>query len=206
MKYPDGREVRLGDKVRLGADAEGVVVCSIDNGEYSKEHPEAQWGHLKKGAMIEFKGTYGLIHYEEPEDDLELVARADGASDEQEIAEAWIKHCHLSNGDRSSRLQAKTEFLWAWETLRNLVRSDPEKAWRVVQIMWRADSSEQILAKIAAGPVEEILALHGTKFIDRFEAVARAEPIFNKMLGAVWQSTIPQDVWERVKAVAGPTF
>jgi hypothetical protein len=54
MKYSDGREVRLGDKVKLGADAQGVVVCSIDNGEYSQEHPEAQWGYLKKGVMIEF--------------------------------------------------------------------------------------------------------------------------------------------------------
>jgi hypothetical protein len=72
--------------------------------------------------------------------------------------------------------------------------------------MWRTDPSDQMLANIAAGPVEEILARHGARFIDRFEAVAKAEPIFKKMLGAVWQSTIPSDVWDRVKAVAGPTF
>jgi hypothetical protein len=41
MKYPDGQEVRLGDKVKLGDDAEGVVVSSIDTGEYSEEYPEA---------------------------------------------------------------------------------------------------------------------------------------------------------------------
>jgi len=74
LKYSDGQEVRLGDRVKLGQDDRGVVVCSIDAGEYSDEHPEAQWGYLKKGVMIKFP-TYGLIHYEEPEPDLQLIAR-----------------------------------------------------------------------------------------------------------------------------------
>ncbi len=75
MKYADGQEVRLGDKVKLGADDGGVVVCSIDTGEYSDGYPEAQWGYLKKGVMITFP-KYGLIHYEEAEPDLQLIERA----------------------------------------------------------------------------------------------------------------------------------
>jgi hypothetical protein len=75
MNYPDGQDVRLGDRVRLGQDDGGVVVASIDTGEYSSEHPKAQWGYLKKGVMIEFP-QYGLIHYEDPEPDLQLIARA----------------------------------------------------------------------------------------------------------------------------------
>lgn len=52
-----------------------MVVAVIGAGEYSEEHPEAQWGYLGKGAMVEF-AKYGLIHYEEPEEpDLELIAR-----------------------------------------------------------------------------------------------------------------------------------
>jgi hypothetical protein len=75
MKYPDGREVRLGDKVRLGQDRDGVVVCSIDTSEYTDTYPKAEWAHLQRGVLINFP-TYGLIHYEQPEDDLELIARA----------------------------------------------------------------------------------------------------------------------------------
>ena len=33
MKYADGQEVRLGDRVELGQDDGGVVVASIDTGE-----------------------------------------------------------------------------------------------------------------------------------------------------------------------------
>ena len=79
MKYPDGQEVRLGDRVKLGDDTGGIVVASIDTSEYSVDHPAAQWSYLNKGVMIEFP-RYGLIHYEEPEDDLALIARAPTAA------------------------------------------------------------------------------------------------------------------------------
>ena len=75
MKYPDGQEIRVGDRVKLGQDEGGVVVASIDTNEYSAEHPSGQWSYLKKGVMIEFP-TCGLIHYEEPEPDLQLIGRA----------------------------------------------------------------------------------------------------------------------------------
>jgi hypothetical protein len=65
MKYADGQEVRLGDRVKLGQDHGGVVTRFID----------ASDNYLKKGVMVEFP-TYGLIHYEEPEPDLQLIERA----------------------------------------------------------------------------------------------------------------------------------
>jgi hypothetical protein len=74
MKYSDGNEVRLGDRVRLGGDS-GIVVASIDTREYSAECTEAAWSYLKRGVVIKFP-SYGLIHYAEPEPDLELIARA----------------------------------------------------------------------------------------------------------------------------------
>jgi hypothetical protein len=75
MKYPDGQDVRLGDRVKLGDDDGGLVVASIDTDEYSDGHSREQWAYLKKGVMIEFP-KHGLIHYERPESDLELVGRA----------------------------------------------------------------------------------------------------------------------------------
>jgi hypothetical protein len=75
LKYADGQEVRLGDRVKLGADDGGVVVASIDTDEYSSEHSKAQWGYLKKGVMVEFP-KYGLIHYQVAEPGLQLIERA----------------------------------------------------------------------------------------------------------------------------------
>jgi hypothetical protein len=75
LKYADGRDIRVGDRVKLGSDEGGVVVCSIDTGKYTPEFPEAQWGYLKKGVMITFP-QYGLIHYGEIDPDLSFLRRA----------------------------------------------------------------------------------------------------------------------------------
>lgn len=80
MNYATGESVKLGDKVSLPEDSGGVVVFIIDTGEYSPDYPEAEWGgYLKKGVMIRFP-LYGMIHYEELENepDVKLVARAGG--------------------------------------------------------------------------------------------------------------------------------
>ena len=74
MRYPDGQIVRLGDKVRLWAGADGVVVCSLDTQEYSAEYPEAEWGYLKSGVLIRSDAA-GLIHYPQPEPTLHLLER-----------------------------------------------------------------------------------------------------------------------------------
>jgi hypothetical protein len=75
MRYPDGQEVKLGDKVALENDQQGTVVCSIDRGEYSASYPRTQWGYLGAGVLIEFP-SYGLVHYKEPETGLRLIAHA----------------------------------------------------------------------------------------------------------------------------------
>jgi hypothetical protein len=79
MKYADGEEARLGDRVTLGDGAEGSVVASIDTDEYAIGHPKSQWAYLKRGIMVEFP-NYGLIHYEDAEPDLRLLERTSSAA------------------------------------------------------------------------------------------------------------------------------
>lgn len=75
MKYFDGQDVRLGDRVRLRDDDGGLVVCLIDTGEFTPEFPAAQWAYLQTGFVAQFP-KFGVIHYEEAEEDLVLVARS----------------------------------------------------------------------------------------------------------------------------------
>lgn len=74
MKYANGTEAKVGDRVRLSDGAEGVVVCSIDTDQYTVGYPRTQWEYLKRGVMIDFD-KHGLIHYETPDSDLEFVGR-----------------------------------------------------------------------------------------------------------------------------------
>jgi hypothetical protein len=120
------------------------------------------------------------------------------SSSNREIAEIFIKLFDIPSKEREGSL--------AYDQLYELIHDDPEKAWNVIQIIYKTDSSERMLAIVAAGPVEDLLVYNGQEFIDRVEQLADNEPIFKKLLGAVWQNNIPQEVWKRVKAVAGPDF
>lgn len=72
MKYAGGQTVAVGDRVRLGKDSVGEVVCILDSGGYSDAYPESEWGYLKEGVLINFP-LLGLIHYPEIEPDVRLL-------------------------------------------------------------------------------------------------------------------------------------
>ncbi len=72
MKYADGRRVTVGDRVKLWDDEYGIVVCSIDTGEFTKEFPKAAWTYLNSGILIQTDDGE-LFHYNEPDEDFELV-------------------------------------------------------------------------------------------------------------------------------------
>jgi hypothetical protein len=63
-----------------------------------------------------------------------------------------------------------------------------------------------VLANLGAGPLEDLLARHGSEFIEQFETLARQDAEFRRLLGVVWQNNIADDLWLRSKAVAGPSW
>jgi len=75
MKYTDGRRVSIGDRVKLWEDEFGTVVCSIDSREYTTDYPEEAWSHLSSGVLIKTDDGE-LFHYDEPDEDFELVRSA----------------------------------------------------------------------------------------------------------------------------------
>lgn len=75
MKYSDGRDVLVGDKV-LADKSGGVVVAVIDTEQFSNDYP-AGWVYLGKGMLVETKDV-GLIHYPETGEGVILVDRATG--------------------------------------------------------------------------------------------------------------------------------
>ena len=64
MKYVDGTEACVGDRVRCQNGDSGVVVFSIDTQSYSAEFPQAEWEYLKSGIMIR-TDQGALVHFED---------------------------------------------------------------------------------------------------------------------------------------------
>jgi hypothetical protein len=48
--------------------------------------------------------------------------------------------------------------------------------------------------------LEDLLAIHGDKFIDRIEAEAQVDPSSAKLLVGVWKRQMSDEFWGRVQA------
>jgi hypothetical protein len=200
MKYADGTVARVGDRVRIWDVDTGVIVASMDTGEYSAEYPEAEWGNLKTGVMV-LTDKGARVHVEEDPEEPHVLARMPLHDNEiSSLAKAWIEH-HLH-----SKGAVNEATFWAWQRLYELIQSEPEKAWKVIEAIRQANGSDWNLGNLGAGPLEDLLAEHGDEFIDRIESLARQDAQFRKLLGAVWRNTISEKVWSRIRAVAGPSF
>src|SRR6476646_10358489 len=98
-----------------------------------------------------------------------------------DIVEDWLQHSSREDGDA---------------TMYDVVHEEPEVAWpAILQILERELTEDQI-AVLAAGPLEDLLALHGPEFIDRVESEAARNPRLNHLLGGVWQNRMLQEIWE----------
>ena len=73
----NGRQIRRGDRVRIGSGITGVVVFSIDTDEFSDEFPGQQWRYLGRGVMIRSEQA-GLVHLSGGDDDIEVIDPASG--------------------------------------------------------------------------------------------------------------------------------
>lgn len=93
---------------------------------------------------------------------------------------------------------------WTFDLLADAAENDPELCWRLIEAVVARDSDEQVLAALAAGPMEDLLARHGPAFIERIETKAAQNPLFRHLLAGVWRNAIPQEIWDRVVAARGP--
>jgi hypothetical protein len=131
-----------------------------------------------------------------------------------DIAATWISY-QLWSATRprhdSSRRRTLSEFreedaesdrhgFWAWEAVNTLVREQPEQGWLMILRLVELSPDDRTLASVAAGPLEDLLALHPRAFIDRVEHQSRTDARFRRCLSGVWGwSSIPEDVQVRMR-------
>jgi hypothetical protein len=67
VRYSDGTEARLGDRVRISNGETGKIVFSLDTDEFTAEYPKRDWAHLKSGVMVLTTGG-ALVRFQDPLD------------------------------------------------------------------------------------------------------------------------------------------
>jgi hypothetical protein len=71
---------------------------------------------------------------------------------------------------------------WAWERVEHLGEGDPHEAWSLLGVLVDLADSDELLADIGAGPLEDVLRAHGAELIDEIERKAAADPRFRRAL------------------------
>ena len=122
-------------------------------------------------------------------------------NDENNLAVTWIRFQCLPKGSAEY-----DPLFWVVERLDDLARSEPAAAWNVIQEIIALNQSDEILANVGAGPFEDLMMHHGVLLIDKVESCARASPAFRRMLGVVWKNAISDEVWDRIRAIAPPSW
>ncbi|MEZ0224724.1 MAG: DUF6869 domain-containing protein [Alphaproteobacteria bacterium] len=89
--------------------------------------------------------------------------------------------------------------------LEEMVDNDPENAWLVIDSARGMAQDDLMLANIAAGPLEDLLWLHGEKFIDRFEELAKKDEHFAFLMTGVWARNKSGDIVARINAISNFT-
>jgi hypothetical protein len=114
-----------------------------------------------------------------------------------EIVKAWITGENAEN--KSPEYERNW---WAIERVQDWsLERDTEQLWRFILAAYhRKEMSPKAGAVFAAGPIEDLLAFDGPRFIERVEELARKDPKFNWLLGGVWRSSMTEDVWHRLQS------
>lgn len=73
MIYANGESVQIGDTVHLGGNQSGVIVGIINDGAYADGYKKKDWEYLGNGLIV--STDFGDLRLDEPDEDLELVAR-----------------------------------------------------------------------------------------------------------------------------------
>lgn len=74
MKYFDGKEICIGDKLIIEKDCDGTVVCVFDTEKFSNKFPKEEWGYLREGFLVS-SPQMGLVHYPKITEEIKLIER-----------------------------------------------------------------------------------------------------------------------------------
>jgi hypothetical protein len=91
-----------------------------------------------------------------------------------------------------------------WEQVTDLVGHDLEAGWVVVQDLVRGATADEVLAYVAAGPLEDFLCSHTHRAIDRVLDLASRDAHFRRALSGVWaRNRLPGDLRARIDSLLG---
>ena len=118
--------------------------------------------------------------------------------EQDKLVRSWIRRYEIveSEGDESKLAE---ELYWSYEKLDEICWEHPFKAFEIILDILKASKNEYVLSNLAAGPLESLLSRHGDQILTLVEDEVKSSPEFRELLQGVWQNTMSDDLWQKVK-------
>lgn len=123
----------------------------------------------------------------------------------QALANDWLAYHRAMQTDQPGLINMPTsdELFQFVIDVDDIIRSDHNKAWHLIQLIFISCQDDFEKACLASGPLEDLLAKHGDLVIDNVEMAASTSEEFRELLFGVWRNGISSSIWQRVKNAAG---
>jgi len=113
----------------------------------------------------------------------------------EEISAAWIDY--QSRQHAADEQAGEDPAWWAVEALIDLTLDDPLRVLEICFHIARTSDAPRVLMMLGAGPLEDLLS-GDLAFFDAIAFETKSNANLVKALGSTWQSSIPDDVWQRL--------
>ena len=122
----------------------------------------------------------------------QTVPVAGGEPAEADLVAGWWEYCRLAVGSRADRLRLEAgepaSAVAAWEAVGERIDRGGGAALDLVAALLDAARDDEEVGEVGAGPLEDLLAQHGSALAEEVERLAGREPRFRAALRAVWLS------------------
>lgn len=112
-------------------------------------------------------------------------------TDIKKLTQAWIDFQRTENSDSE----------WSSDDFIDLANEAPEIAWECILSVIETESTDDILSNLAEGPMEDLLAEHGSQFIDRIESISKENIVFARLIKRVWIEGLPSKVQNKIRII-----
>jgi hypothetical protein len=113
------------------------------------------------------------------------------------LAHEWIGmvRAPLGPATENPRVWELEEIFKIEDEVSRMLKTSANTSWQFVDRVIQIDQSEFVLARLGAGPVEDLLGNFGGSVLPALEERFERSPAFRKVLASVWRNRIPHDVW-----------
>ncbi len=112
-------------------------------------------------------------------------------TDINKLTQSWIEFQRTQNSDLE----------WSNDDFIDLANENPEVAWKCILIVIETEPTDEILSILAEGPMEDLLAEHGPKFIDRIESISKENIVFARLIKHVWVEGISSQIQNKIRTI-----